>query len=257
MLFISNILFFYVKHKTIFVLHKIFIYVCYIANTTMEHIRYRLLIRLLSHTLHLALVFEIIFAVIILIFYVQTIVSDDALLSAWPVEVTVNSFDLPLTSDNPNVGNLSLPIYQGTIQFSLKSIGYYLVKGIDAVFLLGLIMVITVLLKRIFRSLANQHPFTGENARRIRLIALLVLLAVPYSIAKTMAYQYFIRHSIHVEGKEYAPWFGSFSSEASTNKLWLAVDFNGEALIAGIILLLIAEVFRIGILIKTDNESFV
>ncbi|MEM6841478.1 MAG: DUF2975 domain-containing protein [Bacteroidota bacterium] len=219
----------------------------------MQNIRYKGLINSLRGIVVLALIFEILIAVAVLVIFIITATSEeDALLSAWPIVVAEDQSRYGTVSDNASV-----IVNQGTIQFSTKSIGYYLLKSVEAIFTFFIVIGITLLLRDILYSLHRQQVFTTENARRIRNISLLIILFTPYSIAKSFIYRGYLISNIRIEGKEYASLFSNFSGELSSNQIWINVDVNIQALLIGVVLLIIAEVFRMGVLIRLDNESIV
>jgi len=57
-----------------------------------------------------------------------------------------------------------------------------------------------------------------------------------------------------VAGKVYTNIFSLYSG-TNKNEIWLNLNINFQALLTGIVLLVIAEVFRAGLLIKEDNDS--
>ncbi len=224
----------------------------------METVRHQSLIVLLLRLTTIALYLEIGIAVVVVLMFIMTVGSpEDALRSAWPIEVSQSLLSQPLTTNNEHLSNLTMIINRGTILFSSDRFGYYLLKLVDAVFMFALVIGITVLLKRIFLALRAQHPFTVSNARRIRNVALLVVAIAPYSFVKSLIYRYYIQSHIILEDSTYAAWSNFLSSSIPTDQVWIAVDFNIQALLIGLVLLIIAEVFRVGVLIQADNESIV
>ncbi len=224
----------------------------------MQYVRHKKLINTLKGCIILALILEILMAATVLIIFVTTIVSpEDTLLSAWPIEVGTESTDLFVSNNNTELSNVVITVNQGSVQFSSESVSYYLLKFLEAAFGFAITIGVTQLLIRILSSLQHQRTFTSENARRLRNIALLVMLATPYGLIKSLTYRGYILSNISIEGKEYTSLFSAFSHDLSSNQIWLSFDTNWQALLIGAVLLIIAEVFRIGVLIRTDNESIV
>ncbi|WKN42578.1 DUF2975 domain-containing protein [Tunicatimonas pelagia] len=224
----------------------------------MQYVRHKKLISTLRGLVIFALILEILMAAMVLIIFATTIISsEDTLLSAWPVEVGAAVTDLRTSSIHPHLSDVAVTINQGSIQFSSESVDYYLLKFLEIALGFAITIGVTWLLIRILSSLQHQRIFTTENAHRLRNIALLVILATPYSLIKSLTYRGYIATTIEVEGKEYANLFDTFSANLSSNQIWLSFDTNWQALLTGLILLIIAEVFRVGVLIKLDNESIV
>ena len=224
----------------------------------METIRHQSLVTWFIRLITVALYLEVGVSLVVVLMFVMTVGSpEDALLSAWPIEVSQSSYRQPLAVVSESVSDLETVINRGTIQFSSDRVGYYLLKFLDAVGMFALAIYITLLLKRIFLALRNQHPFTVANARRIRNIALLVIAIAPYSLVKSLLYRYYIQSHIALVDSTYATWSHYLSSSVPADQVWIAVDFNSQALLMGFVLLIIAEVFRVGVVIQADNESIV
>ena len=224
----------------------------------MQYVRHKKLISALRGFVVFVLILEILMAATMLITFVITATSpEDVLLSAWPVEVEGNLTNLPISSNKTSLNDVTVTINQGNIQFSSESVGYYLLKFLEVVLGFVITIGVTLLLVRILSSLQHQRIFTTENAYRLRNIALLVMLAMPYGLIKSLLYRGYIVANIGIEGKEYIGLFDTFSESLSSNQIWLNFETNWQALLIGAVLLIIAEIFRIGVLIRTDNESIV
>ena len=96
----------------------------------------------------------------------------------------------------------------------------------------------------------------AENPGRLRTIGLLLILLLPYSLIRAWVYHSYIRDRILMEGIEY----GDLASKLTTATgpvLWLDWSPNLQALLAGLLLLVVAEIFRTGEVLKTDNEAII
>ncbi len=222
----------------------------------MEQIEHKPIIKTLKLMINLALGLEVamLFAVTA-IFFITITSPEDKLISTWPVEVGSITQEYQLDATNDNVSDFALYINQGNIEFVADNLGYYILKIVDAVFILFITISITVLLKRIFLSLDKGNPFITANVDRMRLMAILLMLLTPYSALKSWVYQSYIRNTFTIEG-EHSPGWSSFF-ETSSNSIWLSWQIDIQPLIVGLILIILAEVFRLGVIIKTDNESIV
>lgn len=247
---------FYVKHKIITALDKLF-YVSSVEDI-MENIRHRGILKFIRGFITFALYTEIAAAVVIIVMLGITIGTDEGpALSAWPVTTGADFAGEQVSISGSGPGDLKVSINQGSIHFSAESFIYYLLKVVDAIFILSLVIWITILLRRVFRSLDKPHPFVAGNAQRLRQMAFLIMLITPYSIIKSLAYRSYIQNNIVVDGMEYADLSGFLSKSMAPGEIWLDLNINAEALLAGLFLLIIAEIFRIGVLIKSDNDSIV
>lgn len=216
------------------------------------------LIRFLQWTLRLALYAEVGMVVIILVTFLMTATSEeDALLSAWPITLSEQTTDVAVTTECATVHDLSLTLNQGLISFSSDTFGYYLLKLVDALFLLAVIIAITVLLRRIFSSLLTDGPFILPNAYRLRTVALLLILLVPYDIVKAGIYHYFLLQQTSVVSGKYVSLFSLSFNRPDINQVWLDLPVDFLPLLIGLMLLVVSEIFRAGVLLRLDNESIV
>jgi hypothetical protein len=213
----------------------------------MNSILYKKLFTAFKWFINLALAFQIGAAILAFVAIIFTVSGEGKLISAW---------DVFITTKNTSIADQQLVLNKGTIQFTSSSIGYYILKIIDSLFVFLVIILVTVLLKKIIYSIQKQNPFTTENAGRIRKIAFLLMAITPYSLIKSLIYRSYIVNNVIIEGKEYTELF-SFSPNNLADNIWLVWDINFQALIAGVILIIISEVFGLGVLIKAENESIV
>lgn len=97
---------------------------------------------------------------------------------------------------------------------------------------------ITYLLRNFFRSLSQNSPFAIENARRLRLIAVLIMLTPLVDFINDMIVTWFVQRNFMLDGADISA----------------HVDFDLKAVFAGLVLLIIAEIFRIGAQMKEEQE---
>jgi serine phosphatase RsbU (regulator of sigma subunit) len=104
---------------------------------------------------------------------------------------------------------------------------------------LGVVLFVLNRLRAIFRTLQGQNPFLAVNAARIRMIGVVLVL-----------------------GELVNTWFGAWYAQRVTRGisvagLTLSADWslNGSVIFAGLILLTLAEVFRLGSEMQGDLET--
>lgn len=94
-------------------------------------------------------------------------------------------------------------------------------------------------LRAIFRTLKAGDPFVPENARRIRFLAFTIIaFQLLYRGALFWMYFAFVLNQFGISGVRLRPLF----------------DPNGAVIFAGLVLLVIAEVFRVGADMKAEQE---
>lgn len=142
--------------------------------------------------------------------------------------VTASSFD---------VANVHLENANGSLRFSPRNRIVVAVAAVVLIVVLALTMWVLGLLRAVFHTLRAGRPFVAANATRIRRIAYAVIVA---EVARSMF--------AHV-GMRYA--MTNFAVQGV--RLEARLDVNWVALICGLIILVIAEVFREGT--RLDEEQ--
>jgi hypothetical protein len=202
---------------------------------------------------------QIVAAIITSIFFIIAVSSQDAgeLMSAWPVKLYPPVESTYSTSpSHSQIVNPVIKINEGTIEFTSSEFEYYLLKALDVIITFACVIYITLLLREIFRTLSNNHPFTSENAQRLRTIAILIILVVPYKILRSVFYYSYIKSNLTLKGGEWIDWWGFFGLDVKGNVL-LTIDIDVSALVLGVLLLLTTEIFRIGTALQEDKDSII
>lgn len=228
----------------------------------MENIQHKNLVKLLKWIVNIALAVEVVFAIAIAGAVGFTILyEDEHLLSSFPVTLVENFSTHQVISENEGLKQLDLKTETATLQFSLNSVGYYLLKFMDIFITMVIAIYITLISKKLFLSLEKENPFTMSNAKRIRLIGFLLIIFSPFTLLRGLVYRIYILNNISIEGKEFADapmyFFGIFKTDFSSNEVWINLDINFQTLLMGATLLVIAEIFRAGVKMKEDNESII
>jgi hypothetical protein len=158
-------------------------------------------------------------------------------------DVPVKIQDYPkitgIASTNPAFQETYLTLNAGMLHVEQR-INWQLMVAMLAYFagFAALCLTITHLLRKIFATLTTPHPFDARNANRLRRIALLVMLFAPLELCNDV-----FMHT--VVGN-------NFSREKVKFLLQLQVNF--QVIILGAVLLVIAEVFRVGTQLREENE---
>ena len=181
----------------------------------------------------------------------------DMLVSAWPVWVDQVQTPFELVATSRNLKELALNVNKGSLHFSSTDIGYYALKLLDAMVSIGIVVAVLALLRQIFDTLALNHPFIPENARKLRTIAILVLVIAPYNLLKSLVYYLYITRNVAVQGGEFLYWSEWFRSGSGEGKILIVPQVDFLPVLVGLVLLVIAELFRIGAELQQDKESII
>lgn len=225
----------------------------------MKVIRKKSVAHVLQKLIGLCLIMESLAALVTLVFFIMAISSGEEgnLLSAWPVTIYP-----PLESTystSPTHGQVlesGILINEGQVQFSSQRAFYYLLKGIDVLLVFAFVIYITYLLSKVVRTVNNHQPFTAENAKRLRSIAWLLVLIVPYKLLRSMLYISYIQSNIALQQTQWLNWPDLLGREIKAGVL-LIPDLDLQALLTGLVLLIITEVFTIGTALQADKDSII
>jgi hypothetical protein len=143
----------------------------------------------------------------------------------------------PLTASPPGMENVHLEEARGSLRFSPRSKVFVAGAAILLIAVLSLILWVLVQLRAVFRALRAGQPFVPANAIRIRRIAYAVIVG---EIARAL---------LVYTGMRYAA--AHFSIQGV--RFEARPDINIVAIICGLIILVIAEVFREGT--RLDEEQ--
>ncbi|MDX6226438.1 MAG: hypothetical protein QOE64_2814, partial [Frankiales bacterium] len=103
----------------------------------------------------------------------------------------------------------------------------------------ALLLVGLWLLRRLLRSVRDRDPFTEDNVKRLRALALLILIGFPLARLVASLFE------------------GELASSAGFLHHGLRLSLTGSALIGGLAAFALAEVFAAGVRMRVDLEGTV
>ena len=156
-----------------------------------------------------------------------------------PVSFSLDTRALHVTAPSPGIENAELESGGGTAKLKFAPPGRAFLASTAGASALLLALVLWVLgqLRAVFRTLRDGHPFVAANATRIRRIAYVVIFGE------------FARFALGFVGNYYA--MAHFSVDGL--RFDVLPDLNVLAIVAGLIIFVIAEVFREGT--RLDEEQ--
>jgi hypothetical protein len=178
-------------------------------------------------------------ALVVAVFAVALITGGQAVeLLGVPVDFELDSAAYSISTQGPSPVSATIDAANGTLQFG----------GVDrwamAVYLCIVIVYAAVLLfvirhlRLVFRSLADGNPFSPENASRIRSIGLIFIFGEVAESLLALACQLYVKSTFVATGL----------------KIKSALDLELWPIFAGFVLLVIAEVFRLGTQLQEDRD---
>ncbi|MGA0555348.1 hypothetical protein ACO2Q8_01770 [Larkinella sp. VNQ87] len=127
-----------------------------------------------------------------------------------------------------------------TLSFEDSTLGRRLLQTLHNLVYIGLILFVTGHLKQIFSGFSKNQPFAGNNAARIKWMAFSVLFLVFFDVLEDILHRLYTTSTIRLSG-------------ATFDEYPFHFDFRTFTL--GLLLLILAEVFRQGYEYQTDSES--
>ncbi len=157
------------------------------------------------------------------------------------IPVTLRSYQTVSGLFTPNTAlqNATLTLNAGLLHVEQKVTWQVILSAVGSFAgfaILGLL--ITYLLRQIFATLLREEPFVKENAHRLRKIALLIMLISPLRLLEDLYHYWFLT--------------GNFKLANDVFAIDLVIDL--QSLLTGLVLLIIAELFRLATLVKEENE---
>lgn len=162
----------------------------------------------------------------------------------WDIAINVppNDFDFSITPNKPSYRFIAITGIEGKLLFNVDLTP--LLISVALVIVLTtfyLCLAIIFHLRKIFRSLRAGEPFAYENFAHLRKIAYCTLSFAVLDFGKSLFNRYLLQQHFKNYGKDY------------TAKLSFGID----VILIGLVILVIAEIFRHGYKLKIENESFI
>ena len=158
-----------------------------------------------------------------------------------PVRFHLDPESHPFTTSRGDIQSVAITNAQGTLELrgGAASVGYVWAGLGVGIIILAVTLFILSRLRGLFRTLKEQNPFVPQNSRRIRSIGVALILG-------------------DVVTAGFATWLATrVSSAVSVAGVMVDTSFTVDfvPIGAGVILIMLAEVFRIGAQMKGDLET--
>ena len=156
---------------------------------------------------------------------------------AIPVSFTVDTDTHRITAPSLGIGEAQIQNARGTLGFRPRKGTFRVANLAIVIAMLALAMWVLGQLRAVFRTLRDGQPFVPANTTRIRRIAWAVIIGEIARSAVVFFENYYVMTHFQADGLR-------FSAHS---------EFNVFAIINGLIILVIAEVFRAGT--RLDEEQ--
>lgn len=175
----------------------------------------------------------ILFGFLLIVITAQVTFKTDRIYS-WPVDFA-DTVSNRMIKNGAGITEAKMTINNGTLRFkganNWQNISITFI-GLSIAF--GTFLLITYQLRKILSSFVSDHPFIKSNILRIRLIGLILIVASALKFVFSFFYTNYIN--------------SAFEGFIFTNKLEFA------PLLSGLLILIIAEIFRIGVNYREEND---
>jgi hypothetical protein len=156
---------------------------------------------------------------------------------AVPAAITTDAANHPIRSTTPGLEHVSLQSVRGLVQFSPRSPAAVAAGALALIALFGIALWMVGQLRDIFRTLRDGQPFVAANATRLRHIGWAILLGEIARSGFDSYGNYYVMTHFTAAGLHFE----------------IRPDVNVLPILAGLIVLAIAEVFRIGTRLDEDQ----
>ncbi|HYG40243.1 MAG TPA: DUF2975 domain-containing protein [Cytophagales bacterium] len=172
--------------------------------------------------------------ILIVVFINKDYVDHDVMVK---ISKPITSFTV--TAKNPDYAEPTLIVESAKLNFKNKVDAVLIMESflfLSLIFFFSL--TITYLVKKIFNTLTENTPFVPENAKRLKQIGFLIILYAPLKIAYDL-----VSHSK-----------ATMNFLIDNAPIGTEFNFHFETIIAGLVILVIAEIFRIGTHLKEEQD---
>ena len=181
------------------------------------------------------------FSIIVLIILYQFIFVGNV---NWDIALRIppNDFDFSITPNKPSYRFIAISEIEGTLLFNVVLTPLLIVVALVLVVsTFYLILAIVYNLRKIFRSLRAGEPFAYENFARLQRIGFFILSFAILDFGKSLFNRHLLQQNFWNHGKYYSA----------------KLSFGIDVILIGLVILVLAEIFRHGYKLKTENESFI
>ncbi|HEY0055651.1 MAG TPA: DUF2975 domain-containing protein [Pedobacter sp.] len=173
---------------------------------------------------------------------------DGGLRYSWPITLNTSNIQPRMRAVSEKISGFKLherykveeTTREQILSFEDSTLGRKLLQTLHNLVYIALIMFVTWQLKQIFSGFSDNQPFPANSSVRIKWIAFAVLFLVIFDIIEAVLHRLYTGSTIMLSG-------------ATFDKYNYTFDYR--TFILGLLLLIIAEVFRRGTEYQADSES--
>ena len=159
-----------------------------------------------------------------------------------PVSIPPDDFDFSITPNKPSYRFIALSAIEGKLLFNVVLTPVLIIVALIVVLTtFYLVLAIVYNLRKIFRSLRAGEPFAVANFTNLRQIGFFVMSFAPLHFGLSLFNRYLLQQHFSNHGKNYNA----------------KLSFGIDVILIGLVILVLAEIFRHGYKLKTENESFI
>ncbi|HLG59512.1 MAG TPA: DUF2975 domain-containing protein [Vicinamibacterales bacterium] len=170
--------------------------------------------------------------------HTPSVVDAPGLMMSIPVSFSVDRSAHRVTAPSLSVESAQIQNGQGSLRFPVRRDAFFLGNAIVLIVLLAVVLLVIGQLRAVFRTLQAGQPFVPANATRIRWIAYAVIVSEIARSAIVFFENYYAMTHFAAEGLRFHA----------------RPEVNGLVIVSGLIILVLAEVFRVGTRLDEDQS---
>lgn len=153
----------------------------------------------------------------------------------------------------PDMTGARLVLDRGDLTLAAPSLSATLLRVFDVGLTGGFWVALIWMLRRFSRHVSQGRPFTSGATRKLSWMGVLLLVYPVWELIRSALWQAIVIR----QPSDGAVLVHSFAQDAPAGALRLLPDFSPGLVLAGLVLLVVAEAFRIGVEVQRDSDEIV
>ncbi len=207
--------------------------------------------RVLSILLSLALAAAVVMSAIALAFAVVAPLVGQPLDAGFSVACATPG--APPCSVEPGTDGARFTLHEGELTLTSSSLAATLLRVLDVALTGGFWIALTGLLRRFTRHASGGRPFTPATARQLTWTGLLLLAFPLWELIRSALWQLIVVMEQPLSGRL----IHTFTTAPAPDAISLLPEFSPGLAVAGLVLLVIARAFAVGVEVQRDSDEIV
>lgn len=159
----------------------------------------------------------------------------------------------PACEAETNLVDARLSLDRGSLTLPAPSLSATVLRALDVGVTGGFWIALIWLLRRFSREVSNGRPFMPQTTRQLRWTAVLLLAFPVWELARSALWQAIVI----LRQPDGGVLIHTFAEAPQTGAVRLLPEFSPGFLVAGLVLLVVAQAFSIGVEVQRDSDEVV